>query len=497
MPDSAHPRGDGLLGPSSRTTAFSGCDLETTPIMTSGDDRHATFLAWTGWAFGLVVALSLAILTPPFQVPDEVPHFLRAYEISELRLWSVTQHPGSRAGAELPVALRAFIDQFVNPAAPPPLLLLIPHRMTDVAALLAHAPPLDPANRAFIEIPTQAFYSPLPYVPQALAMAIGRAAGGSAILLFYLARLANAIVAVSLVVGAVRLMPVARGACLFALLLPMALFLYGSVSPDAVTIGAASMFTAAALRCRTGGPRWRRDCLIALAAGPVMCAVKPFYAPLLAISLPALLRRDRGWAAAAAQLLIPAVGVGLTVAWLASTASIVHLEPPGEDVGRQLDYMIAHPFAFGFVVLRTFEYYPAFHYHSLVGMLGPLTIPLPAWVYWLAPAGWLCCLFADQERTGASAGWLAAWDGLLLVGCCAMIVAALYVTYAPVGHFMADGVQGRYFLPLLPLLAAVLSGLMPALSSRAAIWAGASGFAILAACVAVTLTTVVDTYGLF
>ena len=397
MPDSAHPRGDGLLGPSSRTTAFSGCDLETTPIMTSGDDRHATFLAWTGWAFGLVVALSLAILTPPFQVPDEVPHFLRAYEISELRLWSVTQHPGSRAGAELPVALRAFIDQFVNPAAPPPLLLLIPHRMTDVAALLAHAPPLDPANRAFIEIPTQAFYSPIPYVPQALAMAIGRAAGGSAMLLFYLARLANAIVSVSLVAGAVRLMPVARGACLFALLLPMALFLYGSVSPDGVTIGAAALFTAAALRCRAVGPRWRGDFLLALAAGPVMCAVKPFYAPLLAISLPALLRRDRGWAAAAAHLAIPVVGIGLTFAWLASTAAIVHLEPPGEDVGRQSAYIIAHPLAFGAVLLKTFLYYSAFRYHSLVGMFGPLTVSLPGWVYWLAPAGWLCawCLIRN------------------------------------------------------------------------------------------------------
>ena len=35
---------------------------------------------------GLVGAISMIVLTPPFQVPDEQEHFHRAYQLSELQL---------------------------------------------------------------------------------------------------------------------------------------------------------------------------------------------------------------------------------------------------------------------------------------------------------------------------------------------------------------------------------------------------------------------------
>ena len=40
---------------------------------------------------GLLGALPLVALTPPFQVPDESQHFLRAYQLSELRMWGIVQ----------------------------------------------------------------------------------------------------------------------------------------------------------------------------------------------------------------------------------------------------------------------------------------------------------------------------------------------------------------------------------------------------------------------
>jgi len=52
---------------------------------------------------GLLGALPLVVLTPPFQVPDESQHFLRAYQLSELRMRAIVQ--GGETKAMLPSSL--------------------------------------------------------------------------------------------------------------------------------------------------------------------------------------------------------------------------------------------------------------------------------------------------------------------------------------------------------------------------------------------------------
>jgi uncharacterized membrane protein len=42
---------------------------------------------------------------------------------------------------------------------------------------------------------------------------------------------------------------------------------------------------------------------------------------------------------------------------------------------------------------------------------------------------------------------------LLLIGCAWLIIIAQYLSWTEVGAVLVDGVQGRYFIPLLPFLA--------------------------------------------
>src|SRR4051794_3397381 len=64
--------------------------------------------------------------------------------------------------------------------------------------LLALARPLEPDRWEFVDFTSTVFYSPLPYLPQAIAIMVGRWAGAGPLALLYLARLANALVAVAL-----------------------------------------------------------------------------------------------------------------------------------------------------------------------------------------------------------------------------------------------------------------------------------------------------------
>src|SRR5207244_9718047 len=91
-------------------------------------------------------------------------------------------------------------------------------------------------------------YPPSPYLPQAIAIAAGRWLGAGPLALLYIGRLANALVALIVLASAVRLMPIGRELTMLFGLLPMAIYQYASVSPDAAVITTAFLFTAVALR---------------------------------------------------------------------------------------------------------------------------------------------------------------------------------------------------------------------------------------------------------
>jgi uncharacterized membrane protein len=85
--------------------------------------------------------------------------------------------------------------------------------------------PLDISNRRFVPFPRSAFYSPLPYLPQMLGIAVGRSFGSGPLYLLYLGRLINCLAAVGLLGIAVDSMPVAEELVIVIGLLPMSLYL--------------------------------------------------------------------------------------------------------------------------------------------------------------------------------------------------------------------------------------------------------------------------------
>ena len=116
---------------------------------------------------GAIGSIPLVLLTPPFQVPDEVQHFYRAYQLSDFRLRAEVQN--GVAGGTLPDSLPELVksivytrDNVYYSAAPAP--------MTKTLKLISV--PLDKSARRFVAFPGSAFYSPLPYIPQVLGIAV-------------------------------------------------------------------------------------------------------------------------------------------------------------------------------------------------------------------------------------------------------------------------------------------------------------------------------------
>ena len=217
-------------------------------------------------------------------------------------------------------------------------------------------------------------YPPPPYLPQAIAIAAGRWLGAGPLALLYLGRLATGLVALIVLASAVRLIPIGRELTMLFGLLPMAIYEYASVSPDAAVITTAFLFTAVALRgqLRT---RWTAgEVAVAMASGLVFCLQKPVYAPLLLIGLPAALMRGRVRHTLLVHTAIIAVVLGGTATWM-GFASRYYVLPPGSSVTGQAAFIAAHPLAYLEVLAGQFsDLHLRYLYWTGVGTLGWLKV---------------------------------------------------------------------------------------------------------------------------
>ena len=62
----------------------------------------------------------------------------------------------------------------------------------------------------------------------------------------------------------------------------------------------------------------------------------------------------------------------------------------------------------------------------------------------------------DREEAEDFAGWQKVWCLLLCAGCVFCIMLALTLGWTPLSSDVILGIQGRYFLPLLPVLIPVI-----------------------------------------
>jgi hypothetical protein len=401
--------------------------------------------------------LPLVWLTPPFQVPDEQQHFFRAFQISEGQLRGIVRD--GAAGGMLPSSLAALEDRFLGtralhvarPVEPSPL------RETFGAWNID----LDPSRREFVVFTGAAFYSPLAYAPQVAGIVLARELGFGPFGLLYAARLFNAVAAILLMAAAIRLLPVGKIAFAVLALMPMALFEFASASPDAGVIGSASLFCALAWRARFAGC-WRLgDWLLCCLAGIAFCSLKPVYAPLLVATLPGQWRDRNDSRAVVALLAMVAVVMVGTLGWLSYASASLVPAVPGTSVAGQLDAIFADPRAFLATMGTTLDAYGQVWIWGTIGLLGWLTIALPPIMYLLPP---LCLLISPMIGTGTILSmkrYEIFCNFVILIAIVILIMLALYLYFTPVGADRIEGVQGRYFLPLVGLVAMTWASLWP------------------------------------
>lgn len=399
-------------------------------------------------SLALILYPAFALVTPPFQTPDEHQHLFRAWQLSRFQLHG--ERRGSKAGGMIPPALmraaKAELGDLTPHASRP-----IPERTPTEA--LARATPIPPGEPPkFANFLGAVTYSPMGYMPQVIAIWTGEAFGASVETIVRLGRLLNCALTIGLILAALRLSPVGRLAIMAVALAPMTIACSASFGQDGLVVGTAFLLTALGLRAALAA-RWRaRDFALALAAGVAITVTKIVYAPLIAVSALPVPRDESAsrWLGRIVLLLLAAVLP--LAAWLLSVDHLAGPARPGVPApGEQLQYALAHPFEAIGAILRPFLTLRSYLTHQIIGVFGWLNVGPNPIAMLFVPYGLAVPLLAGDPRAADLGRKRRIWSLLLAVSGALGISAILYLTYSPIGATLSVGLQGRYFLPLLPL----------------------------------------------
>lgn len=426
---------------------------------------------------GLLCALPLIFLTPPFQVPDEPQHFYRAYQVSERHF--LPELDNKIAGGRLPTSLIELTSFYLGSRAihgERPVIKRPWSSLSDGFAI-----PLLPEKREFIDFSGAAFYSPIPYIPQSMAIATGRFFGFRPLALMYFARFANALAAILFLSIAVRCSPTLKSGFMVAGLLPMSLYLYASLSPDALVIGSAFLFTALAVRAHVEKKWLPVHLVIAVACATIFCSLKVVYAPLLLISLVPVFKSNFIGQVVRTQVVLVLIPLAITATWLHAVSGLIVPVKVGTSVSAQMQYVGAHPLLFLQAAVHGFLW-NGFYFFMTIGVLGWLTVKLPVVSYVLPIIAFFISVFSLPEVKPLRSTAVFLWWGFLAVSCIGLVMLALYLYWTVVGDVTVEGVQGRYFIPVIPLFSIVIAGVISIFRKEfpaveALIWVGALAIA--------------------
>ncbi len=415
----------------------------------------------------LFVTLLLAVLTPPFFVPDEANHSLRALQIARghvlpeaAPLAARSKGAGGEADRNAYTAMlrmnsiMAATEQRYPIARSRPDGRISASDMATVQQLAwAHAD-------QFAAFPNTAVYPPPLYLPQAAGWAIAEHFNLRIVHGLMLARLFAALAAVLAGWLALRHTVCSRTQMFVVLLLPTCLSLNASTSQDAVLFGLAALAAACLSHPLQQGRPFRAGELVLTASLLTVCigARVPYLPMLLVLFLPALNTSKlvkRSLLAPAVAALCGALLIGF---WQMRVKPLGIMTGAVADVAKQQVFLRAHPALGVLVVGKSAVFGSSTIVLKGLALLGAndATPPLPEYGLLVAAISVILLLSAG----GCVRTWHA--RAVLVVSAVASAASmslAEYLIWTAPGARDVAGLQSRYYVPLILLLATALPAL--------------------------------------
>ncbi|MEY8392424.1 DUF2142 domain-containing protein [Lachnospiraceae bacterium] len=395
----------------------------------------------------LCAGIAMACINPPFHECDGGIHYLRAMDIAYGNLMRpVAGIPSAKEGMlRVPENVGDIKYQFIEPGS------------GEGRKYIDYLKSVKFSGKSKEEQHGGTYVS-LFYYPQALGFFVGRCLELSIYSSVLLSRICNLIVFLALSYAAIRFTPVMKNMLAVTALLPQTIYQAASDSPDAVLNGLCFLFFALCLNyayqeSRTLG--WKDTWKLGIVLGTIfLCKYVYVLLGLLVFLIPqSRFGTKKAYWKAFGIALIPLFIIGsIGLVNVIFSVDLGQASAQTQNV-TQLGYLMEHP-AFVLKVLKATFIMKFNDYMLWLNTLGSMNYLLGPLIF-IVP---MFAVFAGCLDYNELCGKIRFRDKLLC-SCtfalvCSGIVLALYIgdnKANAVGGLVVQGVQGRYFIPAIPV----------------------------------------------
>jgi uncharacterized membrane protein len=390
----------------------------------------------------LVFGLLMCFLNPPFLVPDEYAHFDRAFSLSR-GIFQSSQYE----------TLKTFDYSYTTHWFPltngyitedPNYILSKFSEVLDVNSISTHKSPAG-VNIFFV------------YLPSAVGIWISIIFNLSPIALFFVGRVSALLFWIFLITISIKLIPFMKWPLAILALSPMCVQQAASYSPDSVINGLSFIFL---------------SYVMFLSFSYINCYSSKSLALLSSLALLVVLSKNTNIVLILSIMLLSADGFASTnkrniyiytllsfcmLFWAIyllyfSSGNIIITPNINISIKRQLLYILINPIDYIQIFIHTMSTYFVFYFESWVGIMAYLNIYLPESLYLVYAILLLYSIYNEPKHIFTISN--EKWIGAIVISLLYFIIlfTTLYIIYNPVGNSIIEGVQGRYFIPITPLL---------------------------------------------
>ncbi len=428
---------------------------------------------------GIFFGLYFVITNPPGFGLDERAHFLRTYEIAQGSFMPTRTGPDHHQGAELPTNLTKWVDSSTSDLLDNNDSLSIFKRhdaeMSRYTVFFHEQFSTTKTDDSVSDSQLAGTfnYSPIGYLHLALVVWIGEALKFNFLYIFYLTRIANLLVYLAIVYLAIRLIPRHKWILAMVALWPVALFQASIISVDPVINAVSFLLFALLIKFwhQKDGTLSKYEMLLPILLLSFLALEKQPYIVLFIpfLLIPKRIYRDENKATTYKILwaLIPII-VGVVWFEIDKNNSLQAISSyGGVNFTKQIDLVIQKPYRFIAVILNSYFQVADGYFGSMVGDIGDRLIGIS--LIYMSILSFLtvgiASVFKFENEKNLPELVSSKINKIVISGVVFLAIFAislsLYAGFTAVGASMISGIQGRYFLPLIPFIGILLGSISP------------------------------------
>ena len=395
----------------------------------------------------LFFGLFFVFFNPPFQTPDEAQHFFK--------MWGFTQGTfnfkvlNGYSGDVLPDSVIK-ISKFDR-------LCRHPELKTSAGEIFSALKIKLEKDKTSFYVFTPTSYTPVSYFPVFLILWAMKLVSVPPLIMLYIMRLCSLFLYTGLCYQAIKVMPFKKWLFVLLTLLPMAVYEGSSATVDPLTTGTGFLLVAYTLHLAYSDSVkniGKKELCVFGFLVTLLLLCKYAYLPFLLLYFVLPMKKFSSakiyWSVFAFLVLLNTAVIALFIYHVTNVSQGIVTGAPGYDKKFMIAFILNRFHWFMDFVFKTVYAYWLSYYYAFIGLLGCNDAPLPIFAlnfYSVMLFGSALIKTNNEEKTLSLKDKIVFVLIFLLTGL--IILASVFILFQCYPLFC--GVQGRYFIPVMPL----------------------------------------------